>query len=234
MDCVERHIVLGTQRHRHVAGDALRYERRTGRRIADADRPTHDLISKQPPGRSAASHHAIAFLASLKRQDIRRQFIDSVLPCLDRCPGDVRGHEQVRRCILDQRVAIARRLLWQHVDCGGRDPLCFSASTSAAESMSPPRAVLMRIAFGFMRRNSAAPKRPRVASFSGQCREITSAITQHFGEIRPAIVGRDQPLRAAAQSEHACRSASPSPPRRDPAHRSRRCPWSWPTSCRIG
>ena len=53
-------------------------------------------------------------------------------------------------------------------------PLC-RASATAASSSRGPRAVLMRMAPGFMRARALALMMARVASVSGQCREMTSA-----------------------------------------------------------
>lgn len=53
-------------------------------------------------------------------------------------------------------------------------PACKAAS-NAASSTSPPRAVLISSASGFIKASSAAPIRPRVSSFNGKCKLNTSA-----------------------------------------------------------
>ena len=49
------------------------------------------------------------------------------------------------------------------------------AASNAASSTSPPRAVLISSASGFITASSAAPIRPRVSSFNGKCKLSTSA-----------------------------------------------------------
>ena len=52
----------------------------------------------------------------------------------------------------------------------------FKASARAALSTTGPRAVLIKMAFGFIRASCSFPIMPRVASFNGVCRETMSQV----------------------------------------------------------
>jgi hypothetical protein len=68
---------------------------------------------------------AIALDAIDERPRVRGEFVYGVLPRLVRRPGNVRRQDQVVAPVVQQGVAVDRRLLRQHVDRGCRDlPVC--------------------------------------------------------------------------------------------------------------
>ena len=67
-----------------------------------------------------------------------------------------------------QQLRVDFRLALEHVDPGAAAIQCSrSARASAASSTTGPRAVLIRIAVGFIIRSSASPIEWRVTSFNG-------------------------------------------------------------------
>lgn len=81
----------------------------------------------------------------------------------------------------NQIVKMVKRLLRGWFLRKGIDPaakICPSpsATASAASSISPPRAVLINTAEGFIIRSCILPIMPFVRSFSGRCSEIKSQV----------------------------------------------------------
>ena len=115
---------------------------------------------------------------------MQRQLIHRALARFECRPGDVRGHEQIRDSGLEQRAAVHRRLLRQHVDGRAAEiaPLerCherFEIDERAA------RGVDERWASGFISASSRLPMRPVVAGVIGQCRDSTSAMRRSSSRV---------------------------------------------------
>ncbi len=76
-----------------------------------------------------------------------------------------------------------------------------SASASATESTTPPRAVLMRIACRCICASCSRPIMPRVCSVSGQCSETISArCSSSSSETCASMAGSETALRLKAST----------------------------------
>ena len=108
-------------------------------------------------------------------------------------------------------IARPQRLVGEHVQRGPAQPAGFQPPRQApVRSTTPPRAVLTRIAPGFMRPTAPASIRPRVASVRGTCRLTASATSSRAWSRSPRratavllpgrVVGRD--VRVAGHHLH--------------------------------
>jgi len=66
----------------------------------------------------------------------------------------------------EQRIVAGDGLLFPHVERGARQPLLGERPASARSSTTGPRAVLMSMAVGFMRRKKVSLMRWRVSALS--------------------------------------------------------------------
>src|SRR6202043_645696 len=80
----------------------------------------------RPEGRLLrSSDHAAAAAAHEEIADVGGDFIEAALTCLARRPRDVRRQQKIRYVRIEERVAVHRRFLRQHVDAGAAQAMGF-------------------------------------------------------------------------------------------------------------